>query len=97
VPTTGVLYDVFHIQLDSMSRLLLLLLLGVIIHTMEAYVIAPKLLSDKMKLPIFIVICVLIICEHYFKIWGLIVGIPIFVFIVDLLGVDPKDTLKALE
>jgi len=94
LPQEGILYTLFGVQLDSVSRLLLLMLLGVIIHTLEAYVISPKLLSDKMKLPIFIVICVLIICEHYFKIWGLIVGIPIFVFIIDLLGVDPKDTLQ---
>ncbi|MEI6131858.1 MAG: AI-2E family transporter [Bacillota bacterium] len=94
MPQEGILYTLFGVQLDSVSRLLLLLALGAVIHTMEAYVISPKLLSDKMKLPIFIVICVLIICEHYFKIWGLIVGIPIFVFIIDLLGVDPKATLK---
>jgi len=94
VPTEGFLYTSFGVQLDTVSRLLFLLLLGTIIHTAEAYVISPKLLSDKIKLPIFIVICVLIICEHYFKIWGLIVGIPIFVFIIDLFGVDPKDTLS---
>ena len=94
LPNEGVLNSLFGVQLDSVSRLLLLLLLVIIIHTIEAYIISPKLLSDKMKLPIFIVICVLLISDHYFGIWGLIVGIPIFIFVIDLLGIDPKDTLK---
>ncbi|NQD52538.1 AI-2E family transporter, partial [Bacillus altitudinis] len=33
----------------------------------------------------------LIFSEHYIGIWGLIIGIPIFVFILDILEVTNKE------
>ncbi|MED7618674.1 UNVERIFIED_CONTAM: AI-2E family transporter, partial [Bifidobacterium breve] len=34
---------------------------------------------------------VLIFSEHFFGIWGLIIGIPIFVFLLDILDVTNKE------
>ena len=48
----------------------------------------PKLMSDSTHLPIFFTFAILIVSEHFMGIWGLILGIPIFIFILDLVGVD---------
>ncbi|MBR3381244.1 MAG: AI-2E family transporter, partial [Bacillus sp. (in: Bacteria)] len=57
----------------------------------EAYFLNPKLMSAKTELPIFFTFIVLIFSEHYIGIWGLIIGIPIFVFILDILEVTNKE------
>lgn len=90
VPEKGFLILSIH----GFPRLIAVTIMILFIHSIESYIISPKLLSDKVRIPIFFVFCILLFSEHFFGIWGLIVGIPIFVFIIDLLGVDPKDTIK---
>ncbi|KRL97256.1 hypothetical protein FD50_GL001814 [Liquorilactobacillus satsumensis DSM 16230 = JCM 12392] len=65
-----------------------------VIHSIEAYVLNPKLMSNKTELPIFYTFVVLFISEELFGVWGLIVGIPIFTFLLDILGVKPIKTRK---
>ncbi|SIG07879.1 Domain of uncharacterised function DUF20 [Mycobacteroides abscessus subsp. abscessus] len=55
-------------------------------------------MSSKTELPVFYTFIVLIFSEHFFGIWGLIVGIPVFMFLLDILGVKeiaPKQTKQA--
>lgn len=59
-----------------------------VLHALEGYLLNPKLMSSKMNLPMFYTFIVLIFSEHYMGIWGLILGIPIFVFLLDILDVD---------
>ncbi|MEE5730434.1 AI-2E family transporter, partial [Streptococcus pneumoniae] len=61
------------------------------IHAIETYFLNPKLMSAKTELPIFFTFTVLIFSEHFFGIWGLIIGIPIFVFLLDILDVTNKE------
>uniref|UniRef100_UPI0020C18650 AI-2E family transporter n=1 Tax=Bacillus cereus TaxID=1396 RepID=UPI0020C18650 len=58
-----------------------------VIHAIETYFLNPNLMSAKTGLPIFFTFTVLIFSEHFFGIWGLIIGIPIFVFLLDILYV----------
>jgi predicted PurR-regulated permease PerM len=66
-----------------------------IIHAIEAYLLNPKLMSAKTELPVFFTFIVLIFSEHFFGVWGLIVGIPVFVFLLDVLGVTNNKEKKA--
>ncbi|NOU98070.1 AI-2E family transporter [Paenibacillus sp. LMG 31456] len=59
-----------------------------VLHFLEGYFLNPKLMSSKMNLPMFYTFIVLIFSQHYFGTWGLIVGIPVFVFLLDILDVD---------
>jgi len=49
-------------------------------------------MSSKTDLPVFFTFIVLIFSEHFFGVWGLIVGIPIFIFLLDLLEVKSDKT-----
>lgn len=62
-----------------------------IVHAIEAYFLNPKLMSAKTELPIFFTFIVLIFSEHFIGIWGLIIGIPIFVFLLDILDVTNQE------
>lgn len=74
-----------------------LYILGMIavVHALESYVLNPKLMSSKTELPIFYTFIILLFSERFLGIWGLIVGIPIVVFLLDLL--DVKAIKKAIK
>ncbi|MRS07794.1 AI-2E family transporter, partial [Bacillus anthracis] len=54
----------------------------------------PKFMSAKTNLPIFYTFMILIFSEHFLGIWGLIIGIPIFIFLLDVLDVNNEESIK---
>jgi len=64
-----------------------------IIHAIEAYILNPKLMSSKTDLPVFYTFIVLIFSQQFFGVWGLIIGIPVFVFLLDVLDVTNKEPI----
>lgn len=65
-----------------------------VVHAMENYFLNPKLYSMKMKLPIFFTFSILIISEHLMGVWGLLLGIPLFMFMLDVLKVPNQPKTK---
>lgn len=65
-----------------------------VIHGVEAYILNPKLMSSKTNLPVFYTFIVLIFSQNFFGVWGLIIGIPVFVFLLDVLEVTDKDPVE---
>lgn len=63
-----------------------------IIHPLEAYVLNPKFMASKTHLPMFYTFIILLFSEHYFGVWGLIVGIPLFIFMLDIMEVSRLKT-----
>jgi len=51
-------------------------------------------MSQKTNLPIFYTFMVLTFSEHFLGVWGLIIGIPIFVFLLDVLDVTSDEIEK---
>lgn len=62
-----------------------------VIHAIEAYFLNPKFMSQKTELPVFLTFVILIVSEHFMGIWGLLLGIPIFIFVMDLIEVNIND------
>ncbi|MFJ5965614.1 AI-2E family transporter [Bacillus sp. NPDC093026] len=96
IPVAGVVISLIPLSIIAYTLgggiyVLYIVLVIVIIHAIEAYFLNPKLMSAKTELPIFFTFIVLIFSEHYIGIWGLIIGIPIFVFILDVLEVTNKE------
>ena len=92
IPVAGVIISLIPLSLIAYTvggfvQVLYILIIIVIIHAIEAYILNPKLMSSKTDLPIFYTFIVLIFSEHFFGVWGLIIGIPIFVFLLDVLEV----------
>ena len=51
-------------------------------------------MSAKTNLPVFYTFMILIFSEHFLGIWGLIIGIPIFIFLLDVLDVNNDEPIK---
>lgn len=92
IPVAGVIISLIPLTIIaySIGGLMKVLYVGIaiaIIHGIEAYILNPNLMSSKTNLPVFYTFIVLIFSEHFFGVWGLIIGIPVFVFLLDVLEV----------
>ena len=93
IPVAGVILSLIPLSLiafsvGGFSMILYVLIMIAFLHSMEAYLLNPKLLSGKMHLPVFVVFMVLIVSENLMGMWGLIIGVPLFVFVLDLINYD---------
>ncbi len=84
--SVGGLQDVFYLVITIL-----------VVHMLEAYVLNPKFMSSRTNLPIFYTFVVLLIGEHFFGVWGLICGVPVFTFMLDILGVKRHSDPLPLE
>lgn len=96
VPVAGVLISSIPLALIAFSMggiktTLELIILIIIMHAFEAYVLHPKLMSSRAELPIFVTFASLIIMEHILGAWGLIVGVPIVAFFMDIMNIHRFD------
>ncbi len=85
VPLTIIAYTI-----GGFEYVFYIALVVVVIHALESYVLNPKLMSAKTDLPVFYTFIILIFGEHFFGVWGLIVGIPVVMFFLDVLGVTDQ-------
>ena len=93
IPVAGVMISFIPIgiigyQIGDIKLVLWTIIMIIIIHGIETYVLNPRLYAHKTKLPMFYTFIILIFSQHFMGIWGLIIGIPIFMFLLDVLDVD---------
>lgn len=89
IPVAGVAISlvplsIIAFNIGGFTYIVYVIIMIMIIHAIESYFLNPKLMSVKTNLPIFFTFLILILSEHFMGIWGLIIGIPIFIFILDL-------------
>lgn len=92
IPVAGVIISLIPLctiafSIGGFIKVIYVLVMVVVLHSLEAYLLNPKLMASKTNLPMFYTFIVLIFSEHFFGVWGLIVGIPTFVFLLDILDV----------
>ncbi len=93
IPVAGVFISLIPLltiayTIGGGREMIYVVIMVVLIHALESYVLNPKFMSAKTNLPAFYTFIVLIVSEHLLGIWGLIIGIPIFIFLLDVLGVQ---------
>lgn len=99
IPVAGVIISLVPLTIIAFTiggflKVVYVLVAIMIIHAIEAYILNPKLMSSKTDLPVFYTFVVLIFSQHFFGVWGLIIGIPVFVFLLDVLDVTNKEPKK---
>jgi len=99
IPVAGVIISLVPLSIVAFStggfiRVVYVLVLIALLHSFEAYILNPKLMSSKTKLPIFYTLSILLISEHVAGVLGLIIGIPVFMFILDVLEVPYGSIIK---
>ncbi|MFD0714600.1 AI-2E family transporter [Paenibacillus sp. GCM10027626] len=78
------------LNIGGLPYVIYVIIMIAVIHAIEAYFLNPKLMSSKIHLPIFFTFLILLFSEHYLGVWGLIIGIPIVIFLLDILGVQTQ-------
>ncbi|KZE81173.1 hypothetical protein AV654_01370 [Paenibacillus elgii] len=93
IPVAGVIISLIPLciigyTLGGLLMVIYVIVMITVLHFLEGYFLNPKLMSSKTNLPMFYTFIILIFSEHYFGVWGLIIGIPVFVFLLDILDVN---------
>jgi hypothetical protein len=83
------------LQMEGGGIMLALKLIGMIltIHFLEGMVFNPKILGDMLHLHPLLVLIILTVGGHFFGVWGLLLGVPVCVYVIRnliLRGVDPR-------
>lgn len=100
IPVAGVIISLIPLSIIAYSvgglrYVIYIFIIIMVIHAIEAYVLNPKFMASKTELPIFYTFLVLLVAERFWGTWGLIVGVPIFTFLLDVL--DVKSVKKKKE
>jgi predicted PurR-regulated permease PerM len=89
IPVLGVVLSsvpiaVMALVQDGGTLLLAVSAVGAIlvIHFIETSILNPKILGDMLHLHPVLVLAILAIGEHFFGIWGLLLGVPVIVYII---------------
>lgn len=89
IPVLGVLLSGIPIaiqavlQVDGSIGLGLQAIVGVLlIHFMESSVFSPKIVGKILHLHPVMVLVILVIGEHFFGLWGLLLGVPVAVYLI---------------
>ena len=98
IPVAGVIISLFPLcmiayNIGGIMYVVYILVIVTVIHALESYVLNPKFMSQN-KLTNFYTFMVLIFSEHFLGVWGLIIGIPIFIFLLDVLDVTSDEMEK---
>jgi len=115
IPVLGVVLSSIPIALIAIAQpdggvwLAFLAVVGILlIHLVEAWILNPKILGDMLHLHPVLVLAILAIGEHFFGVWGLLLGVPVIVYILRFVILDegipgiiepirPEDLLRAGE
>lgn len=92
IPVVGVVISFFPLSIIAYSNggvkdVIIILVTILLVHLLESYVLNPKFMSKSTELPMFFTFIILIFSEHYLGLWGLILGVPITLFILDILDI----------
>ena len=95
IPVAGVIISfiplaVIGFTLGGLAMVGKVVIFILLLHGFEAYILNPKLMSRKTRLPVCFVFLILLIGEHYLGIWGLLIGVPVFIFLMTAFKVDYK-------
>jgi len=92
IPVAGTIISLIPLSIIAFNigggkMILYMIIMIAVLHALESYILNPKLMSAKTELPVFFVFVILIISQHFMGVWGLLIGIPLFIFILDIFNI----------
>lgn len=89
------------LKVGGVEHVLWLILAILVIHAIEAYMLNPLIYGRHLRLHPVAVLVILLIAEHLFGVWGLLLGVPIAAFVLKhvIEGVDvaPPDHVPTAD
>lgn len=74
--------------IGGVVKVIYVIIMIIFLYVIEAYVLNPKFMSERTRLPVFFVFIIIIISEHFMGVSGVLIGVPLFIYLVHLVGVD---------
>jgi predicted PurR-regulated permease PerM len=86
VPVAGVFISsvpicLVALQMLGMKSMILAIVMIVIIHMVEGYILNPRIYGAHLRINPVIVLFILTIAGKLFHVWGLVLGVPVFSYI----------------
>lgn len=86
VPVVGVMLStlpaaLFAFKTGGITLVLWLIVMVLIVHAIEAYMLNPIIYGRHMKMHPVAILVILVVGEHLFGIWGLLLGVPVAAFV----------------
>jgi len=99
IPVAGMIISlvplsIIAFNIGGISKVIAVILMILLIHSVEAYILNPKLMSNQTELPVCFIFIILLVGEHYLGVWGLLIGVPIFIFLLNAMEVNYADYNK---
>ena len=66
-----------------------------VIHFIEAYVLNPHIYGARMKINPVLVLVILLIGHHFFHVWGVLLGVPVYYYLSRYAILRPQDRIVA--
>ena len=100
IPVAGVFISlvplcIIAFNVGGLMKVIVVLIMIAVIHCIEAYFLNPKLMSRRTSLPVSLVFVVLIISQRYLGAWGMLIGVPLFIYILNVLNIDYRRAMEA--
>ena len=71
----------FAFKAGGITLVLWLVVMVLLVHAVEAYMLNPIIYGRHMKMHPVAIIVILLVGEHLFGIWGLLLGVPMAAFV----------------
>lgn len=86
IPVVGVMLStlpaaLFAFKTGGIGLVMWLVVMVLIVHAIEAYMLNPIIYGRHMKMHPVAILVILMVGEHLFGIWGLILGVPVAAFV----------------
>lgn len=86
IPVVGVMLStlpaaLFAFKTGGITLVLWLVVMVLVVHAVEAYMLNPIIYGRHMKMHPVAILVILMVGEHLFGIWGLILGVPMAAFV----------------
>lgn len=75
----------FGIQIGGMALVIKLILLIAVVHVFEAYILNPNITGNVLHIHPILVLVLLLIGERFFGIWGMVGGVPVGYYLINIL------------
>jgi len=100
IPVAGVFISlvplvIIAFNVGGIYKVIEVVIMIAIIHALEAYLLNPKLMSQRTSLPVSLVFVVLIISQKYLGAWGMLIGVPLFIYVLNVLNIDYRRAVEA--
>lgn len=77
------------LKVGGITHVLWLVVAIMVIHAVEAYMLNPLIYGRHLRLHPLAVLVILLIAEHIFGLWGLLLGVPVAAFVIQYVLEEP--------